>query len=222
MDINNISLPGGLRLEYTDKGLTLTDGELTLTADLTHMLPRLKPNNLNGEMLIKAAKIKNAEGALTLLDATAGFAEDSLLLAAAGFNVSLYEYDPVIGALLEDALKRAEDVPELTDIVERMTLYKEDSIRAMREMKEAPDVILLDPMFPERKKTGLIKKKFQLLQRLEAPCSEESELLSAALALKPQKLIIKRPLKGPFLDGRRPSYSLSGSAIRYDCFINIM
>ena len=41
------------------------------------------------------------------VDATAGLGEDSLLLAAAGFEVTLCEADPVIAVLLEDALTRA-------------------------------------------------------------------------------------------------------------------
>ena len=48
--------------------------------------------------------------------------------------------------------------------------------------EEIPDVILLDPMFPERRKSALIKKKFQLLQKLERPCADGEELLSAGAA----------------------------------------
>lgn len=219
MNLENITLPDGLQLIYDENALTLTDGDLKLSADLTNMIPRLKPNNLNGEMLVKASKIKNHEGPLTLLDATAGMGEDSLLLAAAGFNVMLYEYDPVIGVLLEDALKRAKDTPELAEAAGRMTLYKEDSIKAMSEMTIAPDVVLLDPMFPERKKSALIKKKFQLLQQLESPCTNEKDMLEAAIKAGPRKIVIKRPLKGPFLADRKPDYSLKGKAIRYDCFV---
>ncbi|MBQ4243593.1 MAG: class I SAM-dependent methyltransferase, partial [Clostridia bacterium] len=35
----------------------------------------------------------------------------------------------------------------------------------------------------------------------------------------PHKIVIKRPLKGPFLAGRKPDYSLQGKAIRYDCIV---
>ena len=96
---------------------------------------------------------------------------------------------------------------------------EEDSLPALRRCSEPPDVILLDPMFPERKKSGLIKKKFQLLQQLEQPCSDEEELMETALAARPRKIIVKRPLKGPWLAGRKPHYSLKGKAIRYDCFV---
>ncbi len=215
----SLKLPEGLNLIYEEEKLTLTDGNLKLFADFNTLIPRLKPNNLNGEFLVKAARIKNTEEPLTLLDATAGLGEDSFLLAAAGFNILLYEYDPVISALLEDALVRAKKDPALMEIANRMTLYKEDSIAAMNNIKESPDVILLDPMFPKRQKNALIKKKFQLLQQLESPCCTEDELLNAAFAAKPKKIIIKRPLKGENLAGKKPDYSLIGKAIRYDCFV---
>ena len=81
----------------------------------------------------------------------------------------------------------------------------------------APDVIYLDPMFPARQKSAAVKKKFQLLHHLEAPCANEEELLLAAIAANPRKVIIKRPIKGPLLAGIKPSYSISGKAVRYDC-----
>ena len=89
----------------------------------------------------------------------------------------------------------------------------------MKNLSFSPDLILLDPMFPGRQKSALVKKKFQLIQHLEQPCSNEEELLQAAIAAKPKKIIIKRPSKGPFLSGRKPSYSLDGKNIRYDCII---
>ncbi|MBQ9863677.1 MAG: class I SAM-dependent methyltransferase, partial [Lachnospiraceae bacterium] len=49
---------------------------------------------------------------------------------------------------------------------------------------------------------------------------KEEALLNAAISLKPKKIIIKRPLKGPFLAGVKPSYSLKGKAIRVDVIVN--
>ena len=219
----------GLMLLLDDSGLSLTDGKISLQADLTSMLPRLKKNNLEREFLVKASRIKGmnaADGQLRAVDATAGFGEDSLLLAVAGYNVELYEYDPVIAALLRDALRRAAKSSDdaLRDAVSRMDLREGDSVSAMRAMagsNEQPDIVLLDPMFPERRKSALVKKKFQLLQQLESPCegADESELLEAAEAAGPRRIIIKRPLKGPYLAGRRPGYSITGKAVRYDCIV---
>lgn len=208
-----------LYLRLDAEGLALVDGTLSMRGDFAKLLPRVTKGRLAGEMLVKAAKRKNFGERSVLIDATAGMGEDSFLLAAAGFEVHMYEYDPIIAALLEDTLKRAMEDPELCDIAGRMKLYKEDSIRALSGREEKVDVVLLDPMFPERQKSALIKKKFQLLQQLERPCSDEEELFRAAMEAGPKKIIIKRPLKGPFLAGRKPDYSLTGKAIRYDCIV---
>ncbi len=220
----------GLMLHMDDSGLSLTDGRLSLQADLSSMLPRIRKSNLEREFLVKASRIKGLNAldeGLTAVDATAGLGEDSLLLAAAGYTVDLYEYDPVIAALLRDALRRAADDSAdelLRDAVSRMRLHEGDSVSAMEAMADAgerPDIILLDPMFPERQKSALVKKKFQLLQQLESPCEglDESELLEAAEAAGPRRIIIKRPLKGPHLAARKPSYSITGKAVRYDCIV---
>ena len=210
-----------------ENGLALTDGKLKLRADFKESLPRLKNGAVQSELLVKAARMKGLTHPC-VLDATAGLGQDSILLAAAGFTVELYEYDPVIAALLQDALERAAAVPELKESVSRMHFHREDSILAMQRMRAARmyqnppaiDVVLLDPMFPERRKSALVKKKFQLLQQLEHPCANEEDLLNAALGLAARKIVIKRPVKGPYLAGMKPDYSLTGKAIRYDVILS--
>jgi len=216
----NVAGPiNSLYLKLGNDGLSLTDGKLLLRGDFTDNLSRLKQSNLEREMLVKASRLKGIDHTPTLIDATAGMGEDSLLLAASGFRVMLYEYDLIIASLLEDTLLRAASIPELSNIVSRMELHIESSIDAMQHLDFIPDIILLDPMFPERTKSALVKKKFQLLQRLEHPCSDEDTLLKAAIVARPHKIVIKRPVKGPFLAGIKPDYSLTGKAIRYDCIL---
>ena len=99
-----------------------------------------------------------------------------------------------------------------------MELHHGDSIEAMKDLEEAPDVILLDPMFPERQKSALVKKKLQVIQKLEIPCNDEVELILTAMAAKPKKLIVKRPPKGPYLAGLKPDFSIEGKAVRFDGF----
>ena len=53
---------------------------------------------------------------------------------------------------------------------------------------------------------------------MSAACSEETDLFDAAIKATPEKIIVKRPLKSEFLAGRKPSYTLNGKAIRYDCY----
>ena len=100
-----------------------------------------------------------------------------------------------------------------------MTLVTGDSVAGLAALPEPPDVVYLDPMFPARTKSAAVKKKFQLLHRLERPCEEEEALVAAALAAHPRKVVIKRPAKGALLAGMKPSYSVAGKAVRYDVLV---
>ena len=208
-----------IALRVDEQGLALTGDGQEFRGDFRRLLPRLRHNNLSHELLVKAARIKKADHPLTAVDATAGMGEDALLLAAAGFSVELCESNPVIAVLLQDTLDRASADPDLAPIVSRMQVHACDSRSFLMQLLSAPDVVLLDPMFPAKQKNSLMKKKFQLIHKLEQPCREEASLLEAALTAHPHKIIIKRPHKGPFLAGRKPDYSLDGKAIRYDCIL---
>ena len=205
-------------LERDERGLALVGSGMELRGDFTRMLPRLRQGRLQQELLVKAARIKGATEP-TAIDCTAGLGEDSLLLAAAGFSVTMFERDATIAALLADALERAAADPRLADIVSRMTLVAGDSLAGLAELDFEPDVVFLDPMFPARTKSAAVKKKFQLLHHLEQPCEEEDALVKAALAAHPHKVVIKRPAKGPHLAGMKPSYSIQGKAVRYDVLV---
>lgn len=207
-----------VRLVRDDCGLALVGDGMELRGDFSRMLPRLRQGRLQQELLVKAARIKGAE-APTAVDCTAGLGEDSLLLAAAGFVVTLFERDQTIAALLADALERAAADPRLAEAVGRMTLVADDSITGLATLPEPPDVVYLDPMFPARTKSAAVKKKFQLLHHLEQPCEEEEALVAAALEAQPRKVVIKRPAKGALLAGMKPSYSVAGKAVRYDVLV---
>ena len=218
LDKEHMKLSEGLSLVRDEDGLALVYEEQVLRGDFKKMIPRLKHHNLTGELLVKAAKIKDADHPLRAVDATAGLGDDSILLAASGFEVDMYERNPVIHALLHDAIARAKEIPELAETAGRMHLHYGDSLEAMKHLDYTPDVILLDPMFPARQKNALVKKKLQMIQKLEFPCVDEAELLLTAMHAGPRKLIVKRPPKGPHLAGVKPDYTNEGKAVRFDCF----
>lgn len=211
---------GKLYLKVSAAGLALVRDGMELMPDFAEMLPRLKQGALQRELLVKVARVKGVE-APAAVDATAGLGEDSLLLAAAGFTVALCESDPVIAALLCDALRRAALDERLAPFVARMHVTEGDSKDVLRSLPTPPDVVYLDPMFPGRSKSAAVKKKFQLIHDLERPCDPMGEklLLEAALAAHPRKVVIKRPVKGDCLAGVKPAYSLAGKAIRFDCLV---
>lgn len=211
-------LPEGLELRRDDRGLALVGDGMELLPDFAEMLPRLRADRLGRELLVRAARVKGVAHP-SCVDATAGLGEDSLLLAAAGFEVTLCESDPVIAALLRDAVVRAGKNAELAGTVARMRVVEGDSRELLASLDTPPDVVYLDPMFPARSKSAAVKKKFQLLHRLEAPCANEDELMAAALAARPRKVVVKRPVKAPVLAGVKPSHALSGKAVRFDVIV---
>ena len=231
----------GVKLRRDERGLALVGAGMELRVDFAEMLPRVRQDRLGHELLVRAARVKGVEHPVAL-DATAGLGEDSFLLAAAGFEVELYERDASVAALLRDGLDRAAGEPELASIVCRMHLHEGDSITALGRLSSEvepraagadspvqdveavpahPDVIYLDPMFPARSKSAAVKKKAQLMQQLEEPCTDEEAcaLVRAALAARPRKVVIKRPLKGAHLAGVKPAYSVEGRAIRFDVLV---
>lgn len=213
-----VSKPGdGLTVLFESTGISLSGFGLSYQNDFCDMIHRVTRGRLQHEMLVRAAKTSKERP--KAIDATAGMGEDAFLLAAYGYEVTLYEQNPVVAVLLKDAIQRAKKNPEIKDIAERMHLIEENSVEALKNWVDAVDVVYLDPMFPKRQKSGLINKKLQLIQKLEPPCSEENELFDAAIAAKPSKIIVKRPLKSAHLAGRKPNYTLNGKAIRYDCYV---
>ena len=207
-----------LTIHFDSKGVSLSGFGLTYQGDFAEtMMHRVTNGRLQHEMLVKAASSEK-EGRKAI-DATAGMGEDAFLLAAQGYEVTLYEQNPVVAALLKDAIRRAKKNQILKDIAGRMKVVEADSVESMSKLLDPVDVIYLDPMFPKRQKSGLINKKLQLIQKLEPPCSEEKDLFDAAIKAGPSRIIVKRPLKSVYLDGREPSYILKGKAIRYDCYV---
>ncbi len=181
------------------------------------------------ELLVRAVGGKGA-ASLKIIDATGGLGRDSFLLAAAGHQVRIFERQPVIAALLADGLERAAEHPETAAICKRIVLTVGDAVPALEAMQktgadeaegggERVDVVYLDPMFPERRKSALVKKELQLLQLLAHSDFAPEKLLTAALQVATHRVVVKRPVKAPFLADRSPSHSLSGKTVRFDVYL---
>ncbi|CRI55695.1 class I SAM-dependent methyltransferase [Pseudomonas sp. CCOS 191] len=172
----------------------------------------------NGQMIAKAVGI--AQGVRPrVLDATAGLGKDAFVLASLGCEMTLIERQPLIAALLEDGLARARGDAEIGPIVARMQLLTGNAIERMRAWEgEAPQVIYLDPMFPHRDKSALVKKEMRVFRPLVGDDLDAPALLEAALALATHRVVVKRPRKAPIIEGAKPSHSLEGKSSRYDIY----
>ena len=172
----------------------------------------------SGQMIAKAVGITQGVRP-RVLDATAGLGKDAFVLAGLGCQMQLIERQPLVAALLEDGLARAAADAEVGPIVARMQLLPGNSIERMRDWQgEPPQVIYLDPMFPHRDKSALVKKEMRVFRPLVGDDLDAPALLEAALALASHRVVVKRPRKAPIIDGPKPSHSLEGKSSRYDIY----
>ena len=166
------------------------------------------------EYLPKA--FKGMRGA-RIADLTAGWARDAWLLAYRGFSLTLYERNPYLAFLLDDALENARDDPALSSIAARLTLRHGDAIKTLDERF---DGIYLDPMFPARRRRAQVGKPMQALHLLLG--EEESDaaaLLDAALAHARKRVAVKRRKGAPFLGERKPDYQVKAPSMRLDVYL---
>ncbi len=208
----------GLRLHAT--------GELNLSIHADFHGPtvtyRRKKGGGRGQMIAKAVGLKSGVTP-TVLDCTAGLGGDAFVLAGLGCQVTMLERVPEVRALLADALEQAhrQGDPELDEVLDRMTLLETDAVAylAAIEATSRPDVIYLDPMFPERSKSALVKKEMRLFHRLVGADSDAAALLEAALPVARKRVVVKRPRIAPALPGPKPSHTLEGKSNRYDIYV---
>jgi 16S rRNA (guanine1516-N2)-methyltransferase len=172
----------------------------------------------SGQMIAKAVGVQPGVRP-SVLDATAGLGRDAFVLASLGCAVTMSERQPIIAALLEDGLSRAAHDIEVAPIAAQMRLLQGNAIELMRDWQgEPPQVIYLDPMFPHRDKSALVKKEMRLFRPLVGDDLDAPALLQAALALASHRVVVKRPRKAPIIEGAKPSYALEGKSSRYDIY----
>jgi len=172
----------------------------------------------SGQLIAKAVGIQSGVRPV-VLDATAGMGRDAFVLAQLGCRVALIERHPLIGALLADGLGRARLDPEVGPIIQRMDLRLGNAIDLIKAWSdEAPQVIYLDPMFPHRDKSALVKKEMRVFRPLVGDDDDAAQLLQAALELATHRVVIKRPRKAPSIGSQLPGYALEGKSCRYDIY----
>jgi 16S rRNA (guanine1516-N2)-methyltransferase len=194
---------GALKVDFSDGALTW----------------RRQHGGGTGQAIAKAIGLKQKKS-LTVLDATAGTATDSFVLAALGCEVTMLERHPIVALLLEDALARAELTPDVHHITQNMTLYSGSSVEFMKNMGEnSVDVVFLDPMFPHSGKNAQVKKSMQYFREMVGKDEDADHLLAPALVAANYRVVVKRPKKSPFLNSQKPTLSHEGKANRFDIYV---
>ena len=185
---------------------------------------RRKQGGGKGQMIAKAVGVRGGVHP-HVLDATAGLGGDGFVLASLGCRVTLLERVPAVRTLLEDGLLQARrfaaaEDPELHEVLERMSLIEADSLSYLNTIPtdQQPDVVYLDPMFPVRSKSAMVKKEMRVFHSLVGTDPDANDLLEAALSCARYRVVVKRPRIAPCLAGPAPSHVLEGKSNRYDVY----
>ncbi|UAA38387.1 class I SAM-dependent methyltransferase [Paraneptunicella aestuarii] len=173
------------------------------------------------ESIAKAVGVKG-QNTPYVVDATGGLGRDAFVLASLGCKVCMLERSPVVAALLENGLQRAAQEPELQDwLPQNLFLKQGDSIELMTQWEEEkPEVVYLDPMFPHKKKSALVKKEMRLFQKLLGGDADANKLLAPALELANKRVVVKRPSSAPYLADKKPNSNITSKKHRFDLYIN--
>ena len=223
-----------LLLDNKNKLSLLKDG-LSVAPEWDKLQRRVVSAGRKSELILRAAKI-SADS--QVIDATAGFGHDSLILASTGAQVMMLEQEPLMALLLFSEQQRMSAQPNWQKLMARLTIINTDALSYFAQLQKnttdqavAVDVVYLDPMFPEDSyqdsKTGKgakVGKQMQALHHLAHPptLDEEMALLNKAQAVVADnqegrgRVIVKRPQQAPFLAQQNPDESWHNAALRFD------
>ena len=178
-----------------------------------------------GQDIAKAVGLHKVQNP-NVLDLTAGMGGDAFVLTSLGATVTMVERNPVVHALLYDALERAKlsADADLQEILSRMSLSNQDANDALASLSPStlPDVIYLDPMFPTRNKSAQVKKEMQFFHDIVGDDNDSEALFLKALKIAKKRIVVKRPRLADTLSSDiNPSFVISGKSTRYDIYLPI-
>ncbi|WP_435236730.1 class I SAM-dependent methyltransferase [Psychromonas sp. PT13] len=208
-------LPEYLALEQVDdpqQGLVFVD---FASGAVAH---RRKFGGGKGQSIAKAVGLKPGSIQIDVIDATAGLGRDAFVLASLGCNVTLVERSPVAAALLEDGLERAYMDFEIGEWMQQRMKFQFGSGYEFLKNNET-DVVYLDPMFPHKKKSALVKKEMRVFQGVVGADLDADDLLDVALKAARYRVVVKRPDYAPFLNDKKPTMSIKTKKNRFDVYV---
>jgi len=193
---------------------------LSVSFNEGHAAHRLRFGGGRGQSIAKACGLKSGNTP-TILDLTAGLGRDAFVLASLGCQVTMVERNPIIAVLLADGLRRATEDPEIGAWVsERLHLVQSDASAYLNSSPEA-DVIYLDPMFPERKKSAQVKKEMQIFHDIVGDDEDAAMLLEQARGIARQRVVVKRPRLAWALGQQKAPACVTGKTTRFDIYPTI-
>lgn len=167
------------------------------------------------QLLARAIGLKKKSN-LSVLDLTAGLGRDAFILATLGCDVTMIERHPVVAALLRDGMRRAETEGWFREL--KLQLLSEEASDYLQKLTQYPDVIYLDPMYPERTSTALVKKEMRILRAVVGDDLDAASLLVLARERATMRVVVKRSREASYLGEQKPDLIYKGKSSRFDVY----
>ena len=202
----------------SDKAKTAEAGKLVCDFTGGAVGHRFRFGGGRGEALPRAVGMKSGNTPM-VVDATAGLGRDAFLLASLGAEVTLIERSPEMHRLLAEGMERARKTGgDVAGVIRRMTLLHGDAKDLLPGL--SPEVVLVDPMHPARKKSALVKHEMRLIREIVGTDEDSVELMQAALSAARKRVVLQWPLRADPMEGIGPaSHQIRGKSTRYDVFM---
>ena len=201
----------GVRLELTDLRLHFVHSFVSG--------PIAKRAKQSTQLLLKACNNKQ-RSLHSILDLTAGWGVDALILARHGQQVTLLEQHQLLHAIIAYSLAQLALTPAGDAIAQRLTLEHTNARDYLQNMGDAEDFdcIYLDPMFAAHKSGAKPAKEMQILQALTGNQDIES-CFALALSKARKRVVVKRAAKAPPLAESKPDLVQRAKTIRFDIYL---
>ncbi len=151
-----------------------------------------------------------------IIDATTGLATDAFILASLGCEIICVERNALLVELITDALERAKKI--IPETIAHITLVHDDAKNFLKNTSHKPNIIYLDPMYPHRNKSALVKKEMRILRELVGNDEDASELFAIAFATTKNRVVVKRHRLANAIVEKKPTFSLVGKNCRFDVY----
>lgn len=213
--------PPGYRLELASLGPD-APGAMAVEFTAGPAAHRRRFGGGRGQPLARAVGLKG-NAAPVVADLTAGLGRDAFVLASLGAEVWLVERCGALAALLDNGLARAAAHPDTAAVAARMHPVCAEGAAwlAGRSGAALPDVVYLDPMYPERRKSALVKKEMRLVRAVAGADHDAPALLAMALERARRRVVVKRPRGAAPLPGPPPAAAVTSTNTRYDLYFRI-
>ncbi|MGM0417542.1 MAG: class I SAM-dependent methyltransferase [Thermodesulfobacteriota bacterium] len=187
--------------------------------------------------LAKAVGIKGGKAYKPfIVDLTAGLGKDSFFLYSLGAKVAGFERNPFLFYLLKKGVnmyfKGSSNKKNLDFFcIDSLSFFQNQEITKKIHQKNkneilkfsgnlSPDVLYLDPMYPENsRKKSKPKKEMVFLRELTGGDYDSADLFKSVFD-KNIKVVVKRPAFADYIShGMKPSCKIESKLVRYDVYL---